>query len=147
MGEFWLIKDKMELKQRIESFHKYLATQWDWEHPVAWKVSIYRPRRSMSQNDLFHLWVREAVVFLKEKNPGAKDLTEEDLKELLKFRYLGTEDKTVGTTVIPAQVRKTRKLDAGEMFDFMEQVHEWALDLGIKLTHPQDSEYMKLQQR
>ena len=101
----------------------------------------------MSQNDLFHLWVREAVVFLKEKNPGAKDLTEEDLKELLKFRYLGTEDKAVGTTVIPAQVRKTSKLDTGEMFDFMEQVHEWALDLGIKLTHPQDSEYMKLQQR
>ena len=147
MGEFWLIKDKMELKQRIESFHKYLATQWDWQNPVAWKGSIYRPRRSMSQNDLFHLWVRQAVVFLKEKNPGAKDLTEEDLKELLKFRYLGTEDKTVGTTVIPAQVRRTSKLDTGEMFDFMEQVHEWALDLGIQLSHPQDSEYMKLQQR
>ena len=145
MGDFWLVSDKMHLKQRIESFHKYLENEWDWTHPVSWKVSVYRRKRSLSQNDLFHLWMREATKFLQEHSPAAKDLTEEDLKDILKARYLGTRDIVYGKVCLPGQPRKTSTLPPGEMFEFMEQVHEWALDKGIPLTHPEDSEYMRYQ--
>jgi len=47
--------------------------------------------------------------------------------------------------LIPAQVKSTRKLNQGEFYFFMNQVQDWALDLGIHLSHPEDSEYMKLQ--
>ena len=73
------------------------------------------------------------------------DLTEEEIKELLCYKFLGTVDKQVGQTLIPAQVKSTRKLNQGEFYFFMNQVQDWALDLGIHLSHPEDSEYMKLQ--
>ena len=63
---------------------------------------------------------------------------------MLKHKFLGTEDVEVGKTTIPAQVRATSTLDRGEMLYFMTQVEAWAIDLGVKLTKPQNSEYSKL---
>ena len=141
MSEFWLVKDKAQLRQRIEFFQKYLESEWNWEHPVEWKVKRYSPKRSLSQNALFHVWCREMSDHFKER--GA-DITEERMKELIKYKILGTEDRKINNTVIPGQVRETSGLDRGEMMDFMDKVNEWAMDHGLFLSCPQDSEYMKL---
>lgn len=141
MSEFWLVKDKQQLRQRIEFFQQYLESEWNWEYPVEWKVKRYIPKRSLSQNALFHVWCREMSEHFKSK--GA-DITEEKMKELIKYKLLGTEDRQINNTVIPGQVRETSGLDRGEMMEFMDGVMEWALDHGVKLTCPQDSEYMTL---
>ena len=141
MSEFWLVKDKAQLRQRIEFFQKYLESEWNWEYPAEWKVKRYSPKRSLSQNALFHVWCREMSDHFKEK--GA-DITEERMKELIKYKILGTEDRKINNTIIPGQVRETSGLDRGEMMDFMDRVNEWAMDHGLFLSCPQDSEYMKL---
>jgi len=149
MGDFWLIRDKQDIDKRMKTFTDFLKIDWDWDKPVSWKVEVYSPKRSLSQNSLFHLWVREICVFLLERKkvPQPEKLAdlEEEIKELLCFKFLGTVDKQVGQTVIPAQVQSTKKLTQGEFYFFMNQVQDWALDLGIHLSHPQDSEFMKLQ--
>lgn len=149
MGDFWLIKDKQDIDKRIKTFTDFLKIDWDWNKQICWKVEAYTPRRSLSQNALFHVWVREICVFLIERKkveqPKRMKDFEEDIKELLCYKFLGTRDKKVGNTVIPGQVVGTSTLDTGEMNFFMNQVQDWALDLGIHVSHPQDSEYMKMQ--
>jgi len=143
MGQFWLIKNPLEIKDRVKAFERYLQDEWNWDKPVAWKLEEYKPKRSLSQNDLFHVWVRDMHNHFK-KNGGFTG-TEEDLKLMIKYKFLGTEDVIVGKTTVPNQVRATSSLDRGEMLYFMEQVEAWCIDLGVKLTKPQHSEYYKIQ--
>jgi len=141
MSEFWLVKSKEQLAERIAFFKKFLDEEWDWEQAVQWKVSRFIPKRSLSQNALFHLWCREMANHFAAK--GA-DVTESKIKLLLKYKFLGTESIQINKTIIQDQVRETSGLDRGEMLFFMDQVQDWAMDHGVTLTCPNDSEYMKL---
>lgn len=141
MSEFWLVKSKEQLAERIAFFKKFLDEEWDWEQAVQWKVSRFVPKRSLSQNALFHLWCREMASHFAAK--GA-DVTESKIKLLLKYKFLGTESIQINKTIIQDQVRETSGLDRGEMLFFMDQVQDWAMDHGVTLTCPADSEYMKL---
>jgi hypothetical protein len=141
MSEFWLVKSKEQLAERIAFFKKFLDEEWDWEQAVQWKVSRFIPKRSLSQNALFHLWCREMASHFAAK--GA-DVTESKIKLLLKYKFLGTESIQINKTIIQDQVRETSGLDRGEMLFFMDQVQDWAMDHGVTLTCPADSEYMKL---
>ena len=78
------------------------------------------------------------------KKKGGFTGNEEDIKMMVKYKFLGTEDLEISNTTIPAQVRRTSTLDRGEMLYFMQQVEAWCIDLGVKLTKPQNSEYSKL---
>ena len=78
MGQFWLIKHPNEIKDRIKFFQQFLEQEWCWDKPVAWKVEEYKPKRSLSQNDLFHVWVRDMLRHFKKK--GGFTGTEEELK-------------------------------------------------------------------
>jgi hypothetical protein len=141
MGDFWIVKDVNELTQRLVFFEDWLRKNWNWETPVQWKVSPYKSRRSLSQNALFHVWVREMVMHFRKTRP---DLTEEQMKTLVKYKFLGTADIVVGKTIIKDQVRETSSLDRGEMLEFMDKTQNWCLDLGVQLTCPADSEFMTL---
>jgi hypothetical protein len=141
MSEFWLVKSKEQLAERIAFFKKFLDEEWDWEQAVQWKVSRFIPKRSLSQNALFHLWCREMASHFAAK--GA-DVTESKIKLLLKYKFLGTESIQINKTIIQDQVRETSGLNRGEMLFFMDQVQDWAMDHGVTLTCPADSEYMKL---
>lgn len=144
MSEFWLVRNKQELEQRLDFFKQWLEREWNWEDAVQWKVSRFIPKRSLSQNALFHLWCREMAAHFSSK--GA-EVTEEKMKMLLKYKFLGTESITINNTVIKDQVKETSGLDRGEMMHFMDQVQDWALDHDVYLTCPDDSEYMKLNQK
>ena len=67
----------------------------------------------------------------------------EDMKTILKNNFLGLEDVVIGNTIIPAQLKSTRKLLKGEMHQFMEQVFCWGIDHGVTLTYPQESEFYR----
>lgn len=142
-GDFWMLRDRQQIKQRLQAFEQFLENDWDWSKPVAWKVQVYSPKRSLSQNDLFHKWCREIATSFTDRG---RETSEEMVKDGLKLKYLGTEEKRIGDRVLE-KLRETNALSVGDMYDFMNQVQAWAIDMGVELSHPQNSEYMQIQRR
>lgn len=140
IGGFWKIDNPDQIKERLSFFERYLRGDWDWSKPVAWQVKPYSNPRSKNANALFHVWCRELSVYFTKGNVS---LTEEEAKELMKYHFLGTEDRVIGKTVIEGQLRRTSKLDSGEMKQFMDQVLAWAADKGCPLSQPEDNEYVQ----
>ncbi|AWK42622.1 hypothetical protein GPY51_10965 [Photorhabdus laumondii subsp. laumondii] len=126
-----ILKETLETKQP----HRIIIKPW-------------KDTRSIPQNNTFHMWCGEISRYLNKNN--AK-LTPEDVKEALKHTFLGYEvieaiDLTTQLTERIRTLRKTSKLDTGEMFYFMTQVEKWAFDIGCLVTIPNNSQYMKLKQ-
>lgn len=140
-GLFWKIDRKEQAPERLRSLHSHLRDTWDWSKPACIKVEEYQNPRSLDQNALFHVWIREMVAYFK---PARPELTEEEMKNICKFRFLGTESVKAGKIMIENQLRQTSKLRKGEMYHFMEQVNQWCLELGLNLTVPDDSEFMRI---
>lgn len=116
--------------------------EWDYTVPLCIKLEKYDDGRSLSQNALFHVWCSELSKEFIKKVPTA---TKENMKLMLKQRFLGTYDVKVGKTVIEGQVKSSSKLTKGEMVHFMDNVYHWARDNGVLLKVPHDSEYARLQ--
>lgn len=98
--------------------------------------------RSLSQNNLYWKWLTEIAQQTKDKGYGYYD--SEDMHEYYKDRFCPDKSLTIGKTTI--QVKSTKKLDKGEMTFYMNQIHQWAVNAGFRLSMPEDSEYMKLMQ-
>ena len=110
---------------------------------LEWSV----PRaRSLSQNALFHLWCGELAGSFTGRSKGKEEYTKQDLKVLLKHKFLGYETKVIGKTEIPPQLKSSSKLDKGEMFHLMSQIERWASEVGVILSNPADAEYTKLKE-
>ena len=99
-------------------------------------------RRSLSQNALMWKWLTEIAEQTKQKGYG--DYDSEDMHEYFKDKFCIDKPLTIGKTTI--QVKSTKKLDKGEMTFYMNQIHQWAVNAGFRLSMPGDSEYMELMQ-
>jgi predicted ATPase len=117
-------------------------------------VAITTASRSLSQNALFHKWCGEAASFFvrmgKATFSSGAPMDDKNMKRNLKQTYLGDEvirdvNLLTGEITERHELRHTSKLDKGEMNSFMTCVDKWAMEHGIYLTHPEDSEYMKFQ--
>ena len=139
-GQSWRFATKQNFEEGVPHLKHYLCERWDWEKPLCLKASVYTEERSLTQNALFHIWCRELAKHFKLKT----DVDEDDMKMLMKHKFLGTADLVIGSTTIPAQVKQTRLLDKGEMHYFMNEVYDWATDHGVTLSNPEDSQYFKL---
>ena len=140
-GEFWRIENKQRIDEVFANLKQHILDTWDWAKPLALQVKPYEGKRSLDQNSLFHVWIREMVAHFK---PARPELDEEEMKSIVKYRFLGTESIKAGKIMIENQLRHTSKLKRGEMYHFMEQVNQWCLDLGLNLTVPDDSEFMQI---
>ena len=140
-GEFWRIENKQRIDEVFANLKQHILDTWDWAKPLALQVKPYEGKRSLDQNALFHVWIREMVSHFK---PARPELDEEEMKTIVKYRFLGTESIKAGKIMIENQLRHTSKLKRGEMYHFMEQVNQWCLDLGLNLTVPDDSEFMQI---
>ena len=139
MSQFWKIDDPVQIEERLKFFGDWLRSEWNWAKPVTFEPKPYTDKRSLSANALLHVWFRElAIHFSKQQVYG-----EEQIKELLVHKFLGTEDRVVGNTVIPGQLRKTSQLNSGEMKQFMDQILAWGADHGCLVSLPADSEYKR----
>ncbi|MBD2798328.1 recombination protein NinB [Xenorhabdus sp. 18] len=117
------------------------------------KLSIsarpYKPKRSLSQNALSHVWYKQISDYLIANN---RDWCSESwVKDNLKATYLGFEDVEytdfiTGEVITKQELRRTSELDKGDMHYYMSQVEAWAAQFGLILKTPADSEYMKLKQ-
>lgn len=135
----WVIRDKQHAPRVIDDLRSWVD-QWDFNHALVIKPGKYTNPRSLSQNALVHTWFNTMAKHFSKK----VEVDADQMKLLMKNKFLGTEDVVVGSTVIEGQLKRTSKLTKGEMTYFMNQVHEWAADHGVNLPIPADSEYMKL---
>lgn len=117
-------------------------------------VSITGAGRSLPQNSLFHKWCGEIAGFFvamgKTTFATGKPMDAANMKRNLKQTFLGEEeiediDLRTGEIVKRSELRHTSDLDKGEMQAFMTCVDKWAMEHGIYLSHPEDSEYMRMQ--
>lgn len=104
-------------------------------------------KRSLSQNALAHAWFGELSRWLISK--GKDFATPEWVKAAMKSTFLGyvevvDTDVITGKKTSRQELRHTSSLDTGEMKLFMDMVYGWALDRGMMLTIPDNSEYKQL---
>ena len=104
-------------------------------------------KRSLSQNALAHKWFGELSAWLVSK--GKDFATPEWVKAAMKSTFLGyveviDTDVITGKKTSRQELRHTSSLDTGEMKLFMDMVYHWALDRGMMLTIPDNSEYRQL---
>ena len=141
-GAFLIIRSRDEIAKRLEYLGQLLS-EWDFTHPISVKYGRYSNPRTTSQNSLFHMWMSEASKQFTAR--GKKGCTPENLKLLTKTHLLGHEDIEVGSKTITV-LRSTKRLTKAEFQHFMEQVEEWLIHQGIRLTIPGDSEFMKMRE-
>jgi len=104
-------------------------------------------KRSLSQNALAHKWFGELSAWLVSK--GKDFAAPEWVKAAMKSTFLGyieviDTDVITGKKTSRQELRHTSSLDTGEMKLFMDMVYHWALDRGMMLTIPDNSEYKQL---
>ena len=97
--------------------------------------------RSISQNNLFWMWMTEMAEHFASK--GVENSTKDQMHDLMCHKFLGNITVTVGKTQI-TRLKSLRDLDKGDMLHFLRQIDEWSADHGLLLTHPEDSEYQRL---
>lgn len=120
---------------------------WDkMEFPTKIEYKNFSGMRSLSQNALFHAWMSQMEHHFIAKGYPMGNGDGKEAKMLMKHEFLGYEDVTIGKTEIKGQLRHTSKLEPGEMSHFMDKVDAWAVDKGLYLIKPADSEYMKLKE-
>jgi len=104
---------------------------------------IKRGNRSLSQNALYWIWMREIADYLNKHN--GSDFIEDEIHWRMKHDFLGyMDDMTVGSAKIKGQLKSTSKLTKGEMFHYMEQIDQWAAAVGLFLSRPADCQYEQI---
>lgn len=100
-------------------------------------------KRSLSQNALYWKWLTEIAQQTKSKGYGVYD--SEDMHVYFKDKFCVDKSLTIGKTTM--QVKSTKRLDKGEMTFYMNQIHQWAINAGFRLSMPEDSEYYQSMQQ
>jgi len=141
-GDFVKIDSVHDIDKRMKYLTKRIEG-WDFSTPLIVTLKNYTNPRSLNQNALLHVWCRQMSDHFLTKIPTA---TPENMKLMMKHRFLGVEDIKVGNKLIEGQVKSSSRLDKGEMVHFMDNIFSWAADNGCFLSVPADSEYAKLKE-
>lgn len=107
------------------------------------KISEYREKRSLSQNNLMWKWNTEVAGQLTATGEG--HFSDEWVHEWLKDMYCPAKPITIGG--VTRRVKSTRLLDIGEMHKYLTDIDQWAHQKGLRLTIPETCEYRELQRR
>lgn len=149
-----VIKRLVSSEQTIEMCYKDMKRMLN-EHGFL-SFEIKRGHRSLSQNALYWVWIPTIRDYLNKTKPQMTDengntyypddYTEDETHVIVKKLFLGVEPAIMkGDEVfVSEQVRSTKKLSKGEMFDFMQKIHHWMVSRDVYLPLPEDSVYMEL---
>ena len=99
--------------------------------------------RSLNQNSTYWMWLGELSHQIKLKT--SESYSTDDLHEWFKNKFCPDKVITLGKQSI--SVKSTRKLSTGEMHFYMNQLFDWAVNAGFKLTVPIESEYRQIIER
>ena len=116
---------------------------------TGWRITFvpWRDSRSLSQNALQHVIYSDISAYLITK--GRTDCTPEWVKDALKNKFLGWEEK-VYTDIVTGEkrvrevLRQTSKLDKGEACHYTTQIIDWASSIGCEIKIPASCEYREM---
>jgi hypothetical protein len=120
---------KLSISDR-KGFEKYLLQFTD--QTVTIDVKRKRAKRSLSQNAFFHSW----CTLLAEHLGYSLD----EMKEIIKFKFLKVEEINDMTGEIVTYTRKTSELNKMQFADFCTEVQQWTENkLGMRLPLPNEN--------
>ena len=135
----FVIDDEADLSERLTALEKRIGMQWDWSVPMEIICKPFESLRTRGQNSLYWRWLgRLAIELSTRQNVYSKD----DFHDLLRHRFLGTEEVNIAGEVI-TRLPSTTRLGKAGMSSYMAQIEAWATDCGIFLPIPADNEYKK----
>ena len=146
--QFVKVDSKNKVDERLSTI-KNILLAWDYTKPCQLEIKPYTNPRSLNQNALMHMWFSQIYDRFSAMGimVGDEPITEDDVKLMMKHKFLGCKDIVRGNLVIPDQLVSTKDLDSGEMTHFLDQVYDWAMDKGIYLSIPENSIYKKNRER
>ena len=141
---FWKIDKRSQIDERFGHLREQVI-KWDFEqHPCMIELKPFRYKRSLDQNSLYWMWLGEMATHFTQ---GTRVFTTDDMHDLMRHRFLGyTDERKVGNTVIPSQLKTTTKLNVGDMHRYLEQIDAWACERGVLLTYPDHSAYAEMKE-
>lgn len=115
------------------------------------KVSVVKKStRTIPMNKLWRMWTQQTADWMNRQ--GAKIEVKNKKGELIHNRPVNSQDAHemfvmhwLGLTE-ENERELTRDMQKGRMLYLMEKHSEWAVQKGLLLTYPSDSEYNKLKQ-
>ena len=114
------------------------------DEEVKLKITVKDARkRSLSQSNTYFMWLGELSHQIKLK--ASESYSTDDLHELMKSKFCPSKKLKFNKREI--EVVSTTRLDTGEMHFYMNQVHEWSVNAGFKLTIPVESQYRELMEK
>ena len=146
--QFVRVESKLKIDERLSTI-KNILLAWDYDSPCKLEIKKHVDARSLSQNALMHMWFNQIYNRFSAMGimVGDEPITAEDVKLMMKHKFLGVKDVVRGKLVIKDQLVSTSSLDTGEMTYFLDQVYDWAMDKGIYLPVPEHSVYKKYRER
>lgn len=134
MGEQYVIRNEAELKYMAEHIRQKITAG-----PIQCDLKKWKEKRSLSSNSLYWVWLEKmAKHFSKEESMFTKD----DIHDLMRHKFLGyTEERRIGRTIIPPQLKSTAKENSTEFFRYMQQIDAFSADHGCLLPRPEDDAY------
>ncbi len=142
--------------QKVPIAHRSLVKEHIWSHYG--RALKLVEGRTLSQNDLLHVLIREILKYCKDNDIDmpymsehkTKAAAEEHLKRNFIYTFCGTDlsvtaDLKTGDVKQFRSLPQTSKMDKGRLSDLITQIYAWAAEHEIKLSKPSDSEYMALQ--
>lgn len=136
-GECWEVKTEFSKRQFFDHVEKLLASG------ESMMIQVHAGKsRSLSQNSLFHLWMRQHAAHLLKKSE--KEVTEAEVEGIKRTAkrafYLETGSKWMiheipnfETGESKKDFRSTTKLKSGEMYHFMTFCQQKAAEDGCIL--------------
>ena len=140
MLNYQVFNDKEHFLREAPKMVKRIGAFWNWDTKLVLTYTPSRDRRTKSQLGLYRIWLRHMADFFSTKGSQFSD---DDMHDLCRHKFLGYEDKVVGSTEIPQQLRSTSagKIGKGDMSEYMHQIEAWCTELGCYLPYPEDNEY------
>jgi len=140
-GDHVTFRSKDELDKKLPFILKRMEC-WDYSTPMVVRLENYQSPRTLSQNAMSHIWFREIAEGMAKKGHAVDHEDPEFVWKLyLKKRFLGVHT----FNNLPDQIKSTSKLTKGEFVHFLDNVYHWAIERGIRLSIPAESEYAELQ--
>ena len=136
---------RVDARDQLEDRMKALATRmsafWNFDQgPVMIYYEPWKDPRTRSQNNLYWMWLEEMANFYSRP---MKQYDQEDMHDLMRHQFLGYDDKTIGSTTVKRQLKRTKKLSKEAMSEYMTQIEAWNTEHGLLLTIPSMNEYFK----
>ena len=141
MIDFIKIDSREQITERLTNLGERLGAFWNFDqHPLMVYYEAYKDPRTRSQNNLYWMWLEEMANYYSTRE---QQYDKEDMHDLMRYKFLGTEDKRLGNTTIPAQLVSTTKLRKIDMSEYMTKIEAWNTDNGLRVTIPAMNEYSK----